>query len=406
MRRERNGMKDRTWKRILKTERLSLYQAAGEPETFSVRWRKDVSDGEQRSRYGYRVFSAPTVGEAIRFAPFVCGFEQQPKANKPIPLVDAFDTAVKASRRGARAQYDWDRAVELFSDWLVEHHPRVGAWNQLSREIVREYAEEHAHLSPNRQRLLMQPIRQTDNYMAREYGFQHIAQGLATSSATVSGPTEVHLSDVIDLLAFLREHKDTRALEAPAALCGLAGMRISEAFRQRWENIDRERGLAQIVDGKTPWSNRVIPVAADVADALERAWLLAKRRKVRPVEGERVAADWSRLDTFGKAMSEAIRQWKAAVPWRGGDLRNAIPTWAKAVGRGGDPMIEEYIGHAPRGVTARHYAGRLMAVSRGEREDLDRRMEFARSTIIVPLEEAIEKAKVEPKKRKRKRAAK
>ena len=50
---------------------------------------------------------------------------------------------------------------------------------------------------------------------------------------------------------------------------------------------------------------------------------------------------------------------------------------------------EQYVGHAPKTVAARHYLYRLAAPTQGEQAELERRMELLRHHVTRPLDAAI-----------------
>ena len=92
---------------------------------------------------------------------------------------------------------------------------------------------------------------------------------------------------------------------------------------------------------------------------------------------------------YGKTVSKAIRSWNSRISWKPKDLRNALPTFAASNGILSD-LWEQYLGHAPKTVTARHYLPRLASASAGESEELERQMELFRRLVIGPLEAGIQ----------------
>jgi len=61
------------------------------------------------------------------------------------------------------------------------------------------------------------------------------------------------------------------------------------------------------------------------------------------------------------------------------------------------PIFEQYMGHAPIGVTARHCVPRVASVTRGEQSELDRAMAQFRSQVVLPLETWIKAEKEKQK---------
>jgi len=366
-------MKPRKWKRA-----YTIHQAIGEPLTFSVRWRL----AHNPYLYGQRIYQAPSIEEALRMAPAVAGLSTPAPSLPTIPLEDAFAGALAASRRGPTARADWAVAVRSFARWLVDVHPRVGTWNQLSRAIVADYADSlRADLSPNGQRMRVQPLQQTDTHMAERHGFPRLTEGLRVSRALAKPTAIVHLADVLALVAALPSR-----LAVGAALQGLAGLRVQEAFRLTWDRVDLRRGLVEISGAvKTDWSARVIPICSTVANLLRSA----PRAAARPIGAEQVLLGYQTWGGYSQTLTAAIREWNPAITWASKDLRNCLPTFAEMRGlRNG--LWEQYLGHAPKDVSARHYIPRLATVSAGDEHEKAGQMDLFRDQVVTPLEAAIE----------------
>lgn len=378
-------MKPRKWKKILKMTRSTLYQAAAEPQTYSVRWLRPgtgpAANPPCPPAYGYRVFAADSIERALRIAPGVAGLAPATPAHQDWPLDRAFATALKAAHRGAKATNDWQTYTRQFVEWLVANHPQVGYWHQIDRPLVREYMGSLPHLSPNALRMRVQPLQQTDAHMTREHGFARVADALRIPQTLVRPTATVYLADVFPFLSYLRANAP--ALEVGAALQALAGLRVQEVTRLSWSKVDLGRGLLEISGQvKTAWSVRVIPLARRVVEAL--------RRSPQGIGNALVVDDRGDWRNYSAVLTRAIRHWNPAVNWTSKDLRNCLPTYAASQGIDG-PLWEQYIGHAPKGVTARHYIPRLLAPTAGETTELDKAMDLFRETIIAPID-AAEKA--------------
>ena len=162
----------KTWRKIAKTERFSLFQSTTDPRTFEVSWRKS-------SGYGRRRFQAPGVGPALERAPVVCGLVvSEGSGPKKFTLARAFQTALDHASRGPKATQDWLYFVERFLRWLTGTHPACSHWHLLTREIVRGYMGTFQGKSDTTRRLGLQPISQTSGFMSREYGYQDVANRL------------------------------------------------------------------------------------------------------------------------------------------------------------------------------------------------------------------------------------
>ena len=83
-----------------------------------------------------------------------------------------------------------------------------------------------------------------------------------------------------------------------------------------------------------------------------------------------------------------IAKMNPNLGWKPKDLRNCLPTFAAMQGLLND-VWEQYIGHAPRTITGRHYLPRLAFASDGEEEVIDAQMDLFRFQVIEPLEKAI-----------------
>ena len=107
---------------------------------------------------------------------------------------------------------------------------------------------------------------------------------------------------------------------------------------------------------------------------------------VQSIDGAFVPMHWQ---NYSKMVSTAIRSWNSNISWKPKDLRNALPTFAASEGILSD-LWEQYLGHAPRTVTARHYLPRLGSASAGEKKELERQMLLFQRLVIEPLENAIQ----------------
>ncbi len=130
--------------------------------------------------------------------------------------------------------------------------------------------------------------------------------------------------------------------------------------------------------------NRVLAAAKRRPVAAPRANGKAGTRAQMPV-----VAGYRHWEHYSRALAREMKRWNPEVSWSPKDLRNAIPTWAASVGRQGS-LIEQYIGHAPKDVTSRHYVPRIGSVSRGEEEELKKAMALFRDQVVEPLNAAIE----------------
>jgi integrase len=178
----------------------------------------------------------------------------------------------------------------------------------------------------------------------------------------VSGPNpargvEKHKGDAKDrvlttqelarLGAVLREQEPSRPLAVAALrLIALTGLRREEAIGLRWSEVDAEAFCLRLEATKTGRSMRPIGKAAlDVLSALPRM-----NHFVFPNRAGTGSADLKKAlaDLFDGAGLQDVRSH---------DLRRTFASMAADEGYG-DATIGELLGHARRGVTARHYIRR------------------------------------------------
>ncbi|MEQ8819414.1 MAG: tyrosine-type recombinase/integrase [Sumerlaeia bacterium] len=377
------------WTLVLKEPKFNLYKSKKREHLWQVRLGS-------YAKYRRRQFDADTLENAKAEALKIAGLPDPEEEELGPSVVDAANETFDRSRRGEKATKDWLSAWERFLDWLGEKHPSATQWQDLSRSIIREYADLHKDKAPNTQRLYLQPIIQTSSYMAAEYGLPDIATNLGISSKTVNPPASVYLTDVADFLDWLADHRGW--LEAGPALQGLAGLQLQEALRLTWDKVDLERGLIE-VSGKTKneYRNRVIPVCSRLLDALHRARALQlerkRRTKVQNVKDTvvvgKLGGPYTEYTGYSSQVRSAIREFNPDLDWSPKDLRNALPTFASQKGIRND-VWEQYVGHAPQSVTARHYVCRLTTATKGERQDLDEKMAVLRERVVSPIEAALQ----------------
>jgi len=383
----RNTPRKIAWKKVASTERFTLHQGIADPTIFSVRWKR--SD----ETYGSRRFSAVSTEKALAEAPVAAGLVVRDR-QKEVRVVDAFNEALSQTKRGEKSLDDWNYFVMRFLGWLAKHHRDAAYWHLLNRQIVREYLATYDGKSATMRRLSLQPIRQTSGYMHREYGFVNFAERLGIGSKLAKTPCEVYIEDVTDFLDYLQ--KSEPRLEVGAALQGLTGLQLQEATRLTRDRVDLNRGLIEISgEVKNVYRNRVIPVAERVHGALRRAYAPqnADDPKVKTLGGHVLLSKkgcpygkwWA---NYSKELAKTLREWKPRIEWKPKDLRNCLPTFAVTHGLQSE-VWEQYIGHAPRSVTARHYIPRLASASLGESNALERQMELLRFHVTNHADRAV-----------------
>lgn len=404
-----NAPKSKRWRKVLKTAKYSLFQDAGQTATFEVSWKRAGGS------YGRRRFNAQDVEQAIAQAPIVAGLIVEKPDIEGVRLLDGFSLALAETRRSESSRRHWLYQQTRFIEWLLGAYPAVTHWHQVTRKVIKEYVAYLGDSSPNTRRLMMQPITQTAGYLEREYQLPNVTGKLGIGNATVRPTPAVFLRDVADLLDHLQAHAPI--YEVGAALQGLAGLRVMETLRLTWGKVDLEQGLVEIgspgqtVDLDNPnlkvkntHSHRVIPVPARVLEALKRAWdrrpeptIDDPEKPVIPLPtGGSYMDGTDTYKNYLKGFRLALKAWNAKTKWQVKDLRNAVPT-ALAMAKLSSDLSEQYLGHAAKGVTARHYIPHLATVTAGEKQAFDEAMAVLRTLVVGPIEQLLEQSKAEPK---------
>lgn len=340
-----------------------------------------------------KLFKAESITEALEKVPISLGLQTKNEKPESYTILQAFDMTLADSKRSDKRR--WCYAVHKFLQWLNQNYPVCSYWYQLTRQIIREYLKTFDGKSPNTKQLALQPISQTSGYMSREFQMLNIAERLGIGSKIKNVPQKVYLRDVVDFCDYLTDIN--HRLEVGVALQGLAGLSLQEATRLTWDKVDLKKGLIEISGAvKNEYRNRVIPICSRVKEALERA----KNRPIRAIKGRvldlsdtvivnRCGGAYGKYwINYSKEVRKLLKEWNPKIQWTTKDLRNALPTFAIMSGIHND-IWEQYISHAPRSVTMRHYVCKLMVSSQGEANELERQIELIRKQVTEPIESEI-----------------
>lgn len=380
------------WKKQFNAEKFSLFQEVRQKTLFEVSWKKC------NGKYGRRRFNALSLEDALDQAPVVAGLVRdylRMDGNGPTVL-EAFTEALAHTKRGERAKRDWEIQQVRFMEWLVDNYPECSHWSMITRRVIRVYMAKFNGRADNTIRLAMQPIIQTSGFISREYSLPHVAERLGIGSKLAKTPPTVYLSDVVAFLDWVRGKHPL--LEAGAALQGLVGLQLQEALRLTWDKVDLDQGLIEISgEVKNSYRNRVIPVCERVVEVLRRVHETRRLERVVPVKEHVVLSpmgcsfiDGNSFRNYSNRMTKAFREWNSKVEWSPKDLRNCILTYAVTEGFHSE-VWEQYVGHSPRSITARHYIPRLASATFGEQEALKKQMASFKQLVVEPLDLAIGK---------------
>jgi integrase len=146
----------------------------------------------------------------------------------------------------------------------------------------------------------------------------------------------------------LAKEKDTLSMAVAAVrLIALTGLRREEACGLRWSEIDEPGSCLRLHETKTGRSTRPIGAAAlsllRTVDRVSKKWVFPNRSDDGGATLKRPIADLFDAAGLHDARSQTLRRTFASV----------------AADEGySDATIGELLGHARRGVTARHYIRR------------------------------------------------
>jgi integrase len=166
--------------------------------------------------------------------------------------------------------------------------------------------------------------------------------------ADQAGDRVLSAEELVRFRAVLRDREGEAPMACAALrLIALTGLRRGEAYGLRWSEIDFDGGCVRLADSKTGRSMRAIGKAAirhlHSIPRLSDEYVFPNKSGTAPADlKKRIGA---LFDAAG--LRDA----------RGHDLRRTFASLAADEGYG-DATIGELLGHARRGVTARHYIRR------------------------------------------------
>lgn len=131
---------------------------------------------------------------------------------------------------------------------------------------------------------------------------------------------------------------------------GLCALRLTEAVRLKWGNVDLRAGTVTIQGQvKNKASVRRIPIPALVHMILEEA----------PKEFETIvsprftAGDWGPKE-FGLLVKGFLREWDPSVLTLASNLRDILQTTGELEGWAGF-VLDSYVGHTGNSIRRKHY---------------------------------------------------
>jgi len=281
------------------------------------------------------------IRQGQRFRPGMAAPDEQ---NGRLLIEDAFLRAADSRSWRRDTRQDFVKYSIRFLEWA-----RLQYWDEVTREDVARYEKYlwGKGLRPNTVRLYLWAVKFTAKWMYLTGKYPNICEGYRMRKRpNVEEYDEgkaLTISQVCDFLQWLSEsrHKD---LAPGIALQGLAGLRVTEALRLTWENVDLANGTITIAGVvKNSSSVRRIPVASVVQEAL----IAAKGTG-------RVVNKYRSLYSYGKAFRRAVKEWDSSLVLPPKELRNTIPS-AAFDGGWDSRYVDRYLGHTATSMKEKHY---------------------------------------------------
>ncbi len=303
-----------------------------------------------------------------------------PGTRRVIPSIhDSIADSIRNSKQGRREREQNARYGGIFEQWLKTSYPAVRTFEDLKPFMIQEYMnglekdgyrvrgiKKNYSLETLKKRL--KPIVAAWRYIKDNYpecGLRDLPRIKVRTGPSKMGDQLRH-HEIKRLLELLKE--DSPDIYPIMVLMALAGLRPSEVYSLRRQDIDLERGLLTVRsteshDPKTQHSHRMIPICSEALQAVRGAM---NTQRVIPASGEiflrKDGSFWTKdslCDRYNKekrlrlAKVAGYPRIATATMYR---LRASFRTMASRMGLP-EHVIEKYFGHAPKreDITGRHY---------------------------------------------------
>jgi len=174
-------------------------------------------------------------------------------------------------------------------------------------------------------------------------------------------------------------------LHALWVLLFATGLRIGEALRLSWDDVDLEAGTVHVRRSKTAAGVRTVPISREVTDALRahRAAQLRERLAAGPLWGDGNLVFATRRGTPLSVGNVRRRDWRLALeaaglpPYRLHDARHTAGSMIleeAAESKAGLRAAQDMLGHASASFMLARYAHSLPAAQREVAERIGRRL--------------------------------
>ncbi|MBV6482948.1 MAG: hypothetical protein DIKNOCCD_02711 [bacterium] len=347
--------------------RIGIVSVRTMPDSsFTLRYRDPETGADVR-----RVLRGVRLDEAKAMAAHISQQAQTEMGYRPgrrraigPSLRDALTETIRLSNQRESTRRVSVESANMFLTWAAHRFPHLEMFADMKPFMLTEYARhmEGRGLAANTIRNRLAPVRAAWRWVAINYpeaGLSLLpamrAGGRPMQRATMSA---AHLHVCLGWL----QRRDP-VLYAVGCLTALAGLRQTEAFHIRRQDIDFTRGLVRVCDTekhrlKTPGSGRVIPVTQEVLDGLQSH---IARQRVIPTdgmlfprtagwEGHHISTKWR--SALRRAADETGIQEIGKFPCR--RFRSVFATMSFRLGVH-DSVLRAYLGHTPGDMLNTHY---------------------------------------------------
>ncbi len=347
--------------------RIGIVSVRAMPDSsFTLRYRDPETGSDvRRVLRGVRIDEAKVMAAHIsQQAQVEWGYRPGRKRATGPSLRDALLETIRLSRQRESTRRGSVESANMFLKWAAQRFPHLEMFSEMKPFVLTEYARymEGRGLAANSIRNRLAPVRAAWRWVATNYPEAGLpllptmkTGGRPMQRATMSA---AHLHESLE---WLRSRDPD--LYAVGCLTALAGLRQTEAFHLRRQDIDFARGLVRVCDTekhrlKTPCSERIIPVTQEVLEALQSC---IARQRVIPVDGmlfphaegwaaHTISTKWRRA--LRRAAEEAGIQEIGRFPCR--RFRSVFATMAFRLGVH-DSVLRAYLGHTPGDMLNAHY---------------------------------------------------
>ncbi len=306
-------------------------------------------------------------------------------------LQEGFDSALGLTRARKQTQRQYQYQAAAFVAWVKDKHNKVSTFEHLKPSMLTAYAlqMEQAGRKPDTIRLAVGFVRFAWERMAADFPDRVLqppkVRRMPRDKQEVECLDPAHVAILFDWLKVNRP-----SLYPMAILQGLCGLRMLEAAALRVQDVNLKTKTITITETplhkpKNPYSNRLIPIPAEAAVALDSVingkvrlmrgeifrdangnpWIKPNKQGI--LDGNSLVLAWARSMKAISATPRKVKRRTGVITVHSDGLGNPafeqIPArklraaFVSMAGRLGVPdrLCKGFIGHAPEDVLGRHY---------------------------------------------------